>query len=114
MLMKIGKNKGENSAELGDRIVDCHARIRNFLSVARRLAASPNAPAQEIKEAANGVRRYFTESLPRHVVDLVAAEHGEHIAVLQPDGHGEVALAFGDDLMRKAGGADESGGQRGS
>jgi iron-sulfur cluster repair protein YtfE (RIC family) len=67
MLLKIGKKN--DSPNLDDRLVDCHARIRHFLSTARKLAERPGAPDDQLREAASGVQRYFTEALPRHVAD---------------------------------------------
>ena len=82
----------------------CHARIRRYGALAVRLAAARDAPAHEIAEAAEAVRRYFGEALPLHAadedeilaprlrgrdpavdaaLDTLHAEHDEHKAPLE-------------------------------
>jgi iron-sulfur cluster repair protein YtfE (RIC family) len=86
-----------------DLLLDCHARIRSHLALARRLSTARDAPAEEVRDAAERVRRYFVEALPLHACDeedsilprllgreraLDAAleamrrEHGEHARLL--------------------------------
>lgn len=67
MYVTIGKKNPKT--DLIDALLECHERIRTFIDVAQRIAASPNAPPEEIREAATRVRRYFDEALPRHVAD---------------------------------------------
>jgi len=50
-----------------DRLVDCHARIRSFCALARRLSAG--GPAAGTREAAEQLHRYFSIALPLHVRD---------------------------------------------
>lgn len=47
----------------------CHKRIRAFTALALRLLEAEAVPAEEVREAAASVRRYFTEALPKHVED---------------------------------------------
>src|SRR5689334_19419821 len=53
-----------------DLLLDCHGRIRHFLTLAERLAdAPPSTPPSDLSETAAAVRRYFTVALPLHVAD---------------------------------------------
>ena len=52
-----------------DALLDCHERIRQMSSLARKIAAAEGRPEAEVSEAAGRVRRYFTESLAHHVAD---------------------------------------------
>jgi len=67
MAVQIGVRPG--SAGAVDLLLECHARIRHFISVARRLAAARGLPEAEVAEAAAGVRRYLAEALPLHAAD---------------------------------------------
>jgi iron-sulfur cluster repair protein YtfE (RIC family) len=67
MLTRFGK-----PAVAGDAVgllLDCHERIRTFLSLARRIAEAGAAEQGAVPEAAERVRRYFTEALPLHAHD---------------------------------------------
>jgi hemerythrin-like domain-containing protein len=67
MFTRIGKPAAAGDAV--DLLLECHARIRSFLALARRLAElGPSDPAS-VPEAAERVRRYFTEALPLHARD---------------------------------------------
>ena len=66
MLVSLGK-KAPSEPTLTDRLLDCHARIRKFCAIARRLAASTDPAAA--REAAAALHRYFTVALPLHVAD---------------------------------------------
>lgn len=50
-------------------LLECHERIRKFLTMARDLAAASTADDAEIRSVAAQVRRYFVESLPLHIAD---------------------------------------------
>ena len=50
-------------------LLECHQRIRTFSAMACRLAEATDASAEEVREAAHAVRRYFNEALPLHVAD---------------------------------------------
>lgn len=51
-----------------DLLLACHERIRRFIGLAARLCED-GADLTERAEAAERVRRYFAEALPRHVAD---------------------------------------------
>lgn len=50
-------------------LLGCHQRIRHFTGTAARLAHAQSAAAEEIRQAANGVYRYYSISLPLHEAD---------------------------------------------
>lgn len=50
-------------------LLECHGRIRSFTDLAARLAEGGGAAPAEVAEAAERVRRYFTEALPLHARD---------------------------------------------
>lgn len=97
-MIKIGSRRGQ-SGDAVDALLDCHARIREMITLARALAGAHGRTDAEIAEAAARVRRYFIESLAHHVedeeqsllprlrgrdpdvdaaLDLMAAEHAAH------------------------------------
>ncbi len=52
-----------------DALLDCHQRIRDFTALALRLATAHGLPADEIRDAAARVHRYFAVALPLHARD---------------------------------------------
>jgi iron-sulfur cluster repair protein YtfE (RIC family) len=50
-------------------LIACHQRIRHFAGVAVKLAHAQGATPEEVVQAASGVHRYFTVSLPLHEAD---------------------------------------------
>jgi hemerythrin-like domain-containing protein len=95
VLTVLGKPRAGGDAV--DLLLECHDRIRSFLSLARRIAAARQT--DDVAEAAARVVRYFTEALPLHARDeeqsvlprlagrdpavdealaIMAREHGEH------------------------------------
>jgi hypothetical protein len=53
-----------------DLLAACHRRIRQHIVLARRLILQgATSPAQELRETAGQVRRYFTIALPLHIAD---------------------------------------------
>jgi iron-sulfur cluster repair protein YtfE (RIC family) len=52
-----------------DLLVGCHERIRHFTGVAVKLAHAQGATTEEIAQAAAGVHRYYSVSLPLHEAD---------------------------------------------
>lgn len=67
MLVKIGQRSlAQDVVEL---LYECHARIRKFLELARRLAATPTLGDADIRTAAMQVRRYFKAAFPLHLQD---------------------------------------------
>jgi iron-sulfur cluster repair protein YtfE (RIC family) len=98
-----GLGKPAVPSDAVDLLLECHARIRHFVAMARRLGEAPGAARGEIADTAARVHRYFAEALPLHVrdeedslaprlrgrepaldaaADAMAREHGEHAAAL--------------------------------
>ena len=67
MLIQVGKR--DTAPDVIELLLECHERIRRFVSIARTIASTPNGEPEEIREAAAQVRRYFVESLPLHIAD---------------------------------------------
>ncbi|HEY6101090.1 MAG TPA: hemerythrin domain-containing protein, partial [Anaeromyxobacter sp.] len=67
MLTRIGKPPEAGDAV--DLLLECHDRIRAFLTLSRRLADAGPADQGELTDAAERVRRYFTQALPLHARD---------------------------------------------
>ncbi len=57
------------SGDVVDALLDCHHRIREFTSLAVRLAGARGLPDEEIRDAAARVHRYFAVALPLHARD---------------------------------------------
>lgn len=66
MLTTLGHRRAAEPTLL-ERFTDCHARIRKFCALARRLAHCDGG--DEAREAATALHRYFTIALPLHVAD---------------------------------------------
>jgi hemerythrin-like domain-containing protein len=67
MLVQIGKRP--ETRDVVELLLECHERIRRFLAMARALTAAVGVPADEVRDVASQVRRYFAESLPMHIAD---------------------------------------------
>jgi iron-sulfur cluster repair protein YtfE (RIC family) len=67
MLVQLGQRR--STVEVVDLLRECHERIRKFLGQARRLAMAATVPADEVRTAADQIRRYFAESFPMHLAD---------------------------------------------
>ncbi|HZZ84139.1 MAG TPA: hemerythrin domain-containing protein [Anaeromyxobacteraceae bacterium] len=67
MLTRLGARPTEG--DLVDLLLDCHQRIRTFTDLAARLAAAERPSAEEVRDAAARVHRYFSEALPLHARD---------------------------------------------
>jgi iron-sulfur cluster repair protein YtfE (RIC family) len=96
MFHSIGTRRGDGEGDVVDRLVECHGRIRDVLALAEKIATTRDVPADELRAAADRVRRYLTEALPLHVADeeqellprlrgrsveidaALATMHGEH------------------------------------
>jgi iron-sulfur cluster repair protein YtfE (RIC family) len=65
----IGGRRGGGNEDAVDALLECHDRIRQMTALARALAGARDRDEGEIGEAAARVRRYFSESLVRHVED---------------------------------------------
>jgi hemerythrin-like domain-containing protein len=50
-------------------LLECHARIRDFLALARRLGEARKPSPDAVADAAARVHRYFTLALPLHARD---------------------------------------------
>jgi iron-sulfur cluster repair protein YtfE (RIC family) len=84
----------EDAVEL---LIGCHQRIRHFTATAVKLAHAQGAEPQEIRQAAAGVHRYYSVSLPLHEIDeeetlrprldAVADERVRHALVAMHDQH---------------------------
>ena len=57
------------SEDAVDLLLGCHQRIRHFTGVAVKLAHAQGATPEEIAQAAAGVHRYYSVSLPLHEAD---------------------------------------------
>lgn len=69
MLIQISQRPATEAADLFDAFVACHQRIRDFLTLARRIAQQLHASAPEVIDAAQRVERYFSLAFPLHVAD---------------------------------------------
>jgi iron-sulfur cluster repair protein YtfE (RIC family) len=94
----LGKKPERDPRDVVARLVDCHARIREMIRLAGRLASEAGASDEERAETAARVSRYFRRALPFHVrdeedsiapriasvagaaLDRMRAEHTEHEA----------------------------------
>ena len=66
-MIQIGDQN--DPADVVDLLLECHERIRAFIGLAIRLGNAENPSANEVRDAAARVIRYFTEALPLHVAD---------------------------------------------
>ena len=67
MLISIGRR--EQKGDVIDLLLECHGRIRTFVTMARATGESQGREAHELVDACARVERYFTEALPLHVQD---------------------------------------------
>ncbi len=67
MLVQLGQRS--NSGDVVDLLSECHGRIRHFLELASRLAATPEVEPVVVQATAGQVRRYFAEAFPLHLSD---------------------------------------------
>lgn len=67
-MLQIGK-KPRNAEGPVELLLDCHARIRSFTELARRLASEEPAALEEVAETARRVHRYHSVALPLHQED---------------------------------------------
>ncbi|APR77337.1 Ferredoxin reductase [Minicystis rosea] len=102
MLIQIGRRENRRSDDVVGSLLDCHARIRTFTSLARRIAAREGSEA-EVAEAAARVERYFRVALPLHVAD---EELSIRPRLLAASAAPDVALAL--DAMTEEHGAIEA------
>ncbi len=69
------------SEDAVDLLLGCHQRIRHFTGVAVKLAHAHGATPEEIAQAAAGVHRYYSVSLPLHEADEEQTLHPRLSAV---------------------------------
>ncbi len=69
MLIQISQRPATEDADLLDAFIACHQRIRDFLTLAGRIAQQLQASEAEVIDAAQRVERYFTQAFPLHVAD---------------------------------------------
>ena len=66
MLTRLGK-RSQQTRSMREMLTDCHARIRHFCALGKRLAEG--GPAAEVRDAAGELVRYFGIALPLHIRD---------------------------------------------
>lgn len=89
MLIQLGARR--ESLDVLDLLLDCHAKIRRFIGIAKRLAVGDSNNLVDIADAAGAIARYFSEAFVLHVAD--------ETELLLPrlvgrDGHVDEALAM--------------------
>ena len=67
--MLIGPGKHAAPGDAVDLLLECHARIRHFLALARRLGEARGESPTALSDTAAQVHRYFTLALPLHAQD---------------------------------------------
>jgi hemerythrin-like domain-containing protein len=67
--VQLGRGPRSSPQDIVDLLLECHARIRRFIALARKLADNADAPSAEVAEAAGQICRYFSEALPLHAAD---------------------------------------------
>ncbi len=65
----LNSSQPKSSEDAVDLLIGCHQRIRHFTGVAVKLAHAHGATTEEIEQAAAGVHRYYSVSLPLHEAD---------------------------------------------
>jgi hemerythrin-like domain-containing protein len=80
-----------------DLLTACHQRIRHFTRTAVKLAHSQGASPEDIRQAAAGIHRYYSVSLPLHEadeeatlrprLDAVGGERVRHALIAMHDQH---------------------------
>jgi hemerythrin-like domain-containing protein len=93
--LQTGAPRSPRSEDVPEVFLDCHQRMRQFTALAADLAARPTATADDVREVAAKVHRYFTIALPLHEEDEEASlfprllghapELGPRIASLRED-----------------------------
>jgi iron-sulfur cluster repair protein YtfE (RIC family) len=67
--MLTGLGKPAAPGDSVDLLLECHARIRGFLALGRRLGEAREQSPEAVADAAVRVHRYFTLALPLHARD---------------------------------------------
>lgn len=70
MRIEIGaRDLTKGAPDVVDLLLECHARMRTFAALARKVALEKEGPPAEVQDAAARIARYFSEALPLHVQD---------------------------------------------
>jgi iron-sulfur cluster repair protein YtfE (RIC family) len=91
-LVSTPEPKAEDAVDL---LLGCHQRIRHFTGMAVRLAHAHGATPDEIRQAAAGVHRYYSVSLPLHEADEDRTLQPRLCALADQQVH-QALLAMGD------------------
>ncbi len=67
MIVQLGQRSRHGDVDA--LLSECHLRIRRFVSLARRIPTQPQARAEEVKDVAAQIVRYFTLGFPLHLLD---------------------------------------------
>ncbi|WP_394824975.1 hemerythrin domain-containing protein [Pendulispora albinea] len=59
----------DDDRSLLERLLDCHARIREMMALASDLANAPPETEDDVRDVAERIARYFTRALPMHTQD---------------------------------------------
>jgi iron-sulfur cluster repair protein YtfE (RIC family) len=97
MLNQIASTPQPKTEDAVDLLLSCHQRLLHFTGVAVKLAHAQGATTEEIAQAAAGVHRYYSVSLPLHEADedqtlqprlhAVADDHVRHALLAMGDQH---------------------------
>ena len=68
MLVSIG-TAPQHTVDAVDLLLECHARIRSFTTLAKTIGETPELGGEEVSDACKRVARYFGEAFPLHMRD---------------------------------------------
>ena len=85
----------KTSQDAVDLLLGCHQRIRHFTGVAVKLAHAQAAAPGEVAQAAAGVHRYYSVSLPLHEADEDQTLH-PRLSAVADDRVSHALVAMGD------------------
>ena len=85
----------KTSQDAVDLLLGCHQRIRHFTGVAVKLAHAQGAAPGEVAQAAAGVHRYYSVSLPLHEADEDQTLH-PRLSAVADDRVSHALVAMGD------------------
>jgi iron-sulfur cluster repair protein YtfE (RIC family) len=88
-------SKPKSSEDAVDLLLGCHQRIRHFTGVAVKLAHAQGAVPGEVAQAAAGVHRYYSVSLPLHEADEDQTLH-PRLSAVADDRVSHALVAMGD------------------
>ena len=67
--IKSVPTRSSGSQDVTELLLACHQKIRHFSQVSVRLAHAHGISEAEVRQAADGLLRYFTVALPLHEAD---------------------------------------------